>query len=748
MEQISQDQYGLKVKLPGGNVANRVLPILIHDLDKGDIKLCESVIDGVIRGIEFIYKEPGVNRPLRPADDRTQNLVKTDYRNQINKVANAIKDVLGSLTEKELSGDEAIAEEAEVAVDKSISPKRPLRKKAREVPSVSFLYKFKNLTTLSRKAWRIVAVVFLFLLVSLGTFWLARETAPPPPRARITYNIPLTNTLFATHKQALAISPNGESLVYVMNDELNLKSLLDIDEPSEPIPDTRRCRSPFFSPDGKWIGLERYQFDMPYMIMKVPIQGGRVIPICELDGVPNGINWYENEIIFAIGKSIYRVPDTGGSPELLYPLNRSENDPIVWNPQLLPDNKTLLFNQLRKDGNWNIMTWQLESKESPVVLVDRGRDGRFLNSGQIVYSQDQRLYVRGFNPKTNRIINEPKIITTRPVFGRSVNFIGGSQFEFSENGILVYYEHFEERSSNLVWRDNSNTITPITRDAKNYGSAAISSDGQSIAVDFLPEGGDWQIEIIDTKLKTSQIFTKAARCPVWSKDNSSIIYVVGNQVFQQSLVPGTSVDTLFKLYGANSINLGSLSKDGMYLTFHAQFPERSNDIGYYDIINSKYEMLEDYNTDVGDLCPVISPDGKWIAFASEGHGLRFNEIYVAPFPGPGVIEKVTVDRESGSALCPQWAPDMTALYYLTNLPDYELWKVKVQPLENFSHDIPESIFNGGNKFSLGNNFTESDLEIHSDPDGDRFLVKQKEGVEGKGYVLKVVVNWEQEFIDE
>jgi TolB-like protein len=94
VERSSQDQFGLKIKLPNGNVATRVLPVRIYDLDSNDIKLCESILGGVLRGIEFIYKEPGVNRPLKPDDDEKINLNKAKYRNQINKVANAIKEIV------------------------------------------------------------------------------------------------------------------------------------------------------------------------------------------------------------------------------------------------------------------------------------------------------------------------------------------------------------------------------------------------------------------------------------------------------------------------------------------------------------------------------------------------------------------------------------------------------------------------------------------------------------------------------
>ncbi|MCX6302490.1 MAG: hypothetical protein NTW82_09930 [Bacteroidia bacterium] len=98
IEQASKDQYGLKVKLQGGNVASRVLPVQIHDLDADDKKLVESELGGFLRGIEFIYKEPGVNRPLRANEDhQDNNLNKTFYRNQINKVANAIKEIITGL---------------------------------------------------------------------------------------------------------------------------------------------------------------------------------------------------------------------------------------------------------------------------------------------------------------------------------------------------------------------------------------------------------------------------------------------------------------------------------------------------------------------------------------------------------------------------------------------------------------------------------------------------------------------------
>jgi TolB-like protein len=102
VEQASKDQFGLKIKLPKGNVSSRVLPIRIHDLDIADIRLCGDILGAVLRGIEFVYEEPGVNRPLTPGDDENKNLKKTRYRNQVNKVALAINEIVqGLMTEPE-----------------------------------------------------------------------------------------------------------------------------------------------------------------------------------------------------------------------------------------------------------------------------------------------------------------------------------------------------------------------------------------------------------------------------------------------------------------------------------------------------------------------------------------------------------------------------------------------------------------------------------------------------------------------
>jgi hypothetical protein len=89
------DRFKRTIRLANGNFASRILPVRIHDIDPDDLRLLEMELAGTLRSIDFIYRDAGVNRPLRPVDD---DMIASPrqilYRNQINKLANAIKEII------------------------------------------------------------------------------------------------------------------------------------------------------------------------------------------------------------------------------------------------------------------------------------------------------------------------------------------------------------------------------------------------------------------------------------------------------------------------------------------------------------------------------------------------------------------------------------------------------------------------------------------------------------------------------
>ena len=166
VELASKDQFGLKVKLPNGNVASRILPVRIHDLDQEDIKLCESVIGGMIRSVDFIYTSAGVNRPLRAGEDHPQyNLNKTYYRDQINKVANAVKEIMTTFKKQSQHPEEASKQDFEV----------------NQVPQ-------KNRRTLI-----IAGTIIALALIILGIFFIPKLFKSSPPVEKSVAVLPFHN---------------------------------------------------------------------------------------------------------------------------------------------------------------------------------------------------------------------------------------------------------------------------------------------------------------------------------------------------------------------------------------------------------------------------------------------------------------------------------------------------------------------------------------------------------------------------
>ncbi len=103
-EEIKNDSFGTTIKLSNGNSASRVIPVKIHDIDTEDVKLLESALAGGLRSIDFIYREQGINRPLHPTDDeKHDNPQRPMYRNQINKLANVIKEIICGIKQSKQS---------------------------------------------------------------------------------------------------------------------------------------------------------------------------------------------------------------------------------------------------------------------------------------------------------------------------------------------------------------------------------------------------------------------------------------------------------------------------------------------------------------------------------------------------------------------------------------------------------------------------------------------------------------------
>lgn len=96
LRMAEKDPFGRDIRLRSGNVAGRILPVRIHDLEQEDIKLFEKETGSVLRAVDFVFKTAtGVSRPLKADEDHPQdNINKTFYADQVNKTGHAIKEII------------------------------------------------------------------------------------------------------------------------------------------------------------------------------------------------------------------------------------------------------------------------------------------------------------------------------------------------------------------------------------------------------------------------------------------------------------------------------------------------------------------------------------------------------------------------------------------------------------------------------------------------------------------------------
>ena len=223
------------------------------------------------------------------------------------------------------------------------------------------------------------------------------NAAPRPNVTRFEIALPESDRFSYTGRHAVALSPDGTQLVYSANQQLYLRSMDEME--ATPIRGTEGDgRSPFFSPDGEWVG-----FWSDGKLQKVPITGGAPVTLCDAEN-PYGASWgADGNILFGQGTGgIFRVPASGGEPEVLIEVSATDGE-LALSPELLPGGEAVLFT-LAPGVNWDeaeIVAHSLETGERE-VLVEGGADARYVATGHLVYALGESLFAVPFHPSRSR----------------------------------------------------------------------------------------------------------------------------------------------------------------------------------------------------------------------------------------------------------------------------------------------------------------------------------------------------------
>ena len=306
-------------------------------------------------------------------------------------------------------------------------------------------------------------------------------------------------------------------------------------------------------------------------------------------------------------------------------------------------------------------------------------------------------------------------------------------FSVSGTEVLVTQTGKAGSNSQLTWFDRSGKPMGTVGTPGAYGNVRLSPDGRRIAVDQTnPDGRNVDLWILepDRVAATRLTFDPSGhQAPIWSPDGKQIMFSwnlkLGAQIYLKNADGSGSAEEVADLGAGLQANTWDWSRDGKYVLvrkgnelWYLSWPERVAK----PLLQAKWTVLN----------AQFSPDGRWIAYASNETGTM--EIYVSPFPSAN--GKWQVSSAGGQE--PRWRQDGKELFYLS--AEGKMMSVALNTGATFKAEAPVALFQTQRRQPISS-FAVFSYDVSGD--GRRFLVITKAG-EANAAPLSVHLNWASE----
>ncbi len=508
---------------------------------------------------------------------------------------------------------------------------------------------------------RWLAMGLALVAVAAATWFVARR---PVPTTRMQFALAVPDEMSISH---MALSRDGTMLVFVSPEEKSALPMLFVQRVGSsnvtPLAGTEGASFPFWSPDGTYVA-----FFAGGKLQKMAISGGTSQVLANALAGRGGSWGSKGVIIYApdAQSPLQRINADGtGMASVTQGIRKVEDQSHRW-PVFLSDGDHFLFwagnfGNLKDDRSSGIYLSSLEGKERKLVTLCHSSFG--YDAHNLYYADEQRQLVGvTFDASSGKVSGSTNVIA---------NLVGSqpstywAAFAVAQNGTLIYNTSVGAAESALTWMDRSGKELGHIGEPAIMANPTLSPDGSRVALDISDQKAnnvDIWIESTTGAGNSRFTFDPAEEVVgVWSRDGSMVAYRAAiGQGLGIYLKRATGLEREKDVIVIPTSTMDDLVPNSFTLDDRQILCTRMTSAGnHLELLpTAGGEPTRFLGGKASEMNGQISPDGKWVAYASDESGNW--EVYVTSFPE--AAGKWQVSRGGGTE--PRWRGDGGEIFYV------------------------------------------------------------------------------------